>query len=86
MPLLNQKPWIPTALAVPTGTSGSDKVFAVRQTGEVFVTYEEFAARLRLLQSRQWSSNGKTGLNYEEAIREDRDAETWLKEVCFSHK
>lgn len=81
MPCLNQQPWAPTALEAPNGTQSNAKVFHVRQTGEIFTEYEQFAARLRLLQSRQWSSNGKTGLNYEEASLEDRRAEALLKEV-----
>lgn len=81
MPLLNNKPWVPTALQAPPGTGNDAKIYHVRQTKEIFTTYEAYTARLKLLQSKQWSSNGKAGLNYEEAILEDKRAEDWLKEV-----
>ena len=49
----------------------------MRQTGEVFLTYEDYLQRLQLLRSKQWSSqiSGRQGLNYEEAAHEDSNVD-----------
>lgn len=59
----------------------------MRQTGEVFNTYEEYLQRLHLLHSKQWTSkiSGRNGLNYEEAIHEDSNVDSLLAKACLPH-
>ena len=80
MPLLNLKPWFPESQK--PDVLPDAKIYHVRQTGEVFATYEEYISRIILLTSRQWqSTNGKTGLTYEQALREDELAQHLLEKV-----
>lgn len=81
MPLLNQKPWFPTSLKPPDGVKDTDKVFHLRQTGEIFDSYESYLSRVRLLQSKQWSAGGKDGLNYEQALVEEQRAQELSNQV-----
>lgn len=80
MPLLNGVHWYPDA-SQPSGDQSQNlKVYKMRQTGEVFHTYEEYLQRLRLLHARQWSSqiSGRKGLNYEEAAHEDKSVDALI--------
>ena len=63
----------------------------MRQTGEVFQTYEEYLQRLRLLHSKQWSSqiSGRNGLNFEEAAHEESNVDALIAKArlhqCVNH-
>ncbi len=83
MPLLNGINWYPDTSRASDGTSRDSKVYRVRQTSEIFHSYEEYLQRIRLLQSRQWSSlvSGRHGLNYEEALHEDSSVEALVAKV-----
>ena len=84
MPLLNGTCWYPINQHPCEIPAKESKLFRVRQTGEVFDSYEDYTKRLRLLQSKNWTSqiSGKNGLNYEEAIHEDTSIDALVAKVC----
>lgn len=85
MPLLNGKLWQPSHVQPSATLSQDSQVFRMGQTGEYFYTYEDYLERLRLLQSKQWGSlsTGKNGLNYQQALFEDCNADELTAKVCL---
>lgn len=72
MPFLDGKPWKPKIDNSLNTLAGADKLYRVSQTGEVFLSYDEYLSHLRLLQSNRWTSlKGTQGLNFSQASLED---------------
>lgn len=85
MPLLNGTCWYPSTHKPSDTSTHESKVFRVRQTGEIFQSYEEYIGRLRLLHSKRWTSqcSGRNGLNYEQALEEDDNVDDLIAKVVY---
>eukprot|EP00803_Ostreobium_quekettii_P008329 evm.model.scf_1016.8 EVM.evm.TU.scf_1016.8 scf_1016:51464-51999(+) len=79
MPLLKRKPYAP-GVGLPPDLKHGEQVFVLRLTGEAFRAYGDYLAKMRLYQGRVWSCRytGRTGLTYEEALREEAKATALL--------
>lgn len=63
------------------------KVFQVKETGEVFSSYEEYLARMRSLKGNHTASQGggRNGLTLEKANREDGSTDVLVAKVGTYH-
>ncbi|BGP26830.1 DDT domain-containing protein [Rhodotorula toruloides] len=74
MPLLRRRPVPLLPLPSLDGLSPSSPVFYLKATGEVFLDYDSYAARLTFLLTRQFQCeySGKSGLDYFAALRSEK--------------
>ncbi|BGP00501.1 hypothetical protein NBRC10513v2_006305 [Rhodotorula toruloides] len=74
MPLLRRRPVALLPLPPLDGLSPSSPVFYLKATGEIFLDYEQYAARLTFLLTRQFQCeySGKSGLDYFSALQSEK--------------
>ena len=82
MPLLHGKDFVIDRTVSPD-LKPDLEIWRCRATGEVFLDYTDLLERQSLCRSREFSSGytGKSGLNFEEAKREDDSAKLALAKV-----
>lgn len=86
MPLLRRTPF--ERAEPPANAAPGTPVFKVRFTGEEFVRYEDFAARMDLYRQRAWTCalTGRVRLTFEEALLSEEEAAEDIEdypEWCF---
>ncbi|BGO94315.1 hypothetical protein NBRC10512_002764 [Rhodotorula toruloides] len=74
MPLLRRRPVALLPLPPLDGLSPTSPVFYLKATGEIFLDYEQYAARLTFLLTRQFQCeySGKSGLDYFSALQSEK--------------
>ncbi|CAO4364100.1 unnamed protein product [Caenorhabditis nigoni] len=75
MPLLNKQPFIPKP--PPNGIPPDTKTYYCQPTGEIFLSHEEYFARMILLNTTAWSCalTRKSNLTYFEAQSSEKETE-----------
>lgn len=71
MPLLKGITYQPSGQ--PEDLKRDEEVFLIKNTGEILRDYEEYVQKVRLYRTPQWTCaySGKSGLTYEQAIKEE---------------
>ena len=84
MPLFNKHPFV--ARAPPINLKPDQTVFHVKESGEVFVSYEEYMQRKNHIKSKEWTCEltGSSGLSFSEARESENDARLMLDQVCWN--
>ncbi|GMR34319.1 hypothetical protein PMAYCL1PPCAC_04514 [Pristionchus mayeri] len=79
MPLYNKKPL--ARIHPPVNVLPTDKVYYLKESGEIFTSYDDFFNRMILLNSTDFSCalTGKTGLTYFEALESEKEAKEDLQ-------
>ncbi|XP_048580387.1 tyrosine-protein kinase BAZ1B isoform X3 [Nematostella vectensis] len=85
MPVLGKKFYVPAK--APADLKHSEEVFVIKETNEVFRSYEEYVDKVLLYGSQVWvcSFTGSSSLSYEQALESEKQCLQLLKNFpkCF---